>query len=729
MQYDPKSLTQTGPGLPQWQPFETIPFSWSGPVSRDQSISFTLIGPRVNLLLSFVRVALIITLALTMFGIWYRRGKGIKLPDFKSLFIYPCFILALCSPGLAESGDIPSQEMLNELQERLLEKDDCFPDCADIQDIHIRITPDDLNITATIDAQIQTAVPIPGHVQHWLPNRVLTDNTPAQGLLRTGGHLWLLIPKGKHTIHLSGPVRKQNSLQLVFPLKPHYATVDTEGWSVTGLHSQTTFDSQLQFKRITEGKQKRIEILETGVLPPFARVERSILLGLVWKMETIIKRVGPTGSPMVFDLPLLQGESVTTENIRVENGVAKINFRPNQTRLKWESFLEPTDRVTLTHGVTNKWTEIWKVDVSPIFHMEYEGIPVILHKTGNRWFPTWHPWPGETVTLAISRPQGADGRTMTIEKSHLQLRPGNRSTSAQLTLSINSSQGEQQTISLPPRAELQEVTINNKVQLIRQEGQQVILPITPGSQNIVMKWREPRGMSSHFQTSTIDLGNQSVNSHVDVHLPRNRWPLFTGGEQLVGPAILFWSVFIMVVMIAAGLAGTSLTPLRFYQWLLLGIGMSMSNLAACLIVVGWLMALAFREKLSSSPKNNFNRIQVGIGVLTFGAMAALLYAISHGLLGHPDMNILGNGSSSSILRWYQDVSDSTLPRAWVFSIPMWAYRLTMLAWALWVSFWLISILKWGWQRYTQPVIWYTQEKKGSKNESGEDSDEKSGLIR
>ncbi|MFZ0133433.1 MAG: hypothetical protein WAK95_12910 [Desulfobacterales bacterium] len=41
------------------------------------------------------------------------------------------------------------------------------------------------------------------------------------------------------------------------------------------------------------------------------------------------------------------------------------------------------------------------------------------------------------------------------------------------------------------------------------------------------------------------------------------------------------------------------------------------------------------------------------------------------------------------------MSDPTLPRAWVISIPMTVYRIAMLAWALWVSFWLVGILKWG----------------------------------
>ncbi|HUU41857.1 MAG TPA: hypothetical protein VMW42_13050, partial [Desulfatiglandales bacterium] len=213
----------------------------------------------------------------------------------------------------------------------------------------------------------------------------------------------------------------------------------------------------------------------------------------------------------------------------------------------------------------------------------------------------------------------------------------------------------------------------------------------------------------------IDLGIQSVNASVDVFLPRNRWPLFLGGDQLVGPAVLFWSVIIVIVLAAFGLSKTGLTPLRFYHWFLLGIGMSMSNLFASLAVVGWLIALDFRKKAEKLGKNAFNLTQIGIGFLTLLAMGSLVFAISHGLIGHPDMNIAGNGSNSAILKWYQDVSDNTLPQAWVFSIPMFAYRVAMLAWALWISFSIIKVLKWGWKRYTDPTIWYSSPAKPEKS--------------
>jgi len=295
---------------------------------------------------------------------------------------------------------------------------------------------------------------------------------------------------------------------------------------------------------------------------------------------------------------------------------------------------------------------------------------------------------------------------LTIEKSHLELRPGRKTTAARMAISIKSSQGGQHTISLPSSAALQEVSIMGKLQPVRQEGRNVALPITPGQQDIELKWIESKGMTTRYTSSSVDLGAPSVNASIDIHLPRERWPLLVGGEPLVGPAVLFWSVIIIIVLVAGGLSRTGWADLKFYQWLLLAIGLSMSHLAAGFIVVGWLIALDRRKSCDHFTGHRFNFIQMGIIVLTLAAMGSMVFAVSNGLLGHPDMNIAGNGSSGGLLRWYQDVSLSTLPQTWVVSIPMLFYRLSMLAWSLWLSFWLVGILKWGWQQFTRPTVWY-----------------------
>jgi hypothetical protein len=710
-QYDPEMQLQTGPGLPTWQ-WNTIALSWSGPVRAEQRISLLLLGPAANLALAAARVLLLIVLTLGLLRVGYSRGSGWRLHQTRQLFLLGLLPILLALPAPAKAATFPPPELLAELQSRLLEKDQCFPDCAALERLNLDLAPTRLALDLIVSARIETAVPLPGDARFWLPEQVLLDDRTAPALLRTGDTLWLQVPAGRHQVKLAGRLAEQAAVQLPLPQAPRHLTVAARGWTVEGIRPDGSAEQQLQFKRIPdETEQKRDPVLETGVLPPFLQIERTLLLGLVWKVETRLSRLSPPGAAVVLELPLLPGESVITEGLRQKDGRLQVNLAADQSALTWESFLERSGELVLRHAETQQWTEIWRVDVSPVFHLEYEGIPVILHQQGERWYPTWHPWPGEEVKLSISRPAGVPGRTLTIDKASISFNPGRRASDTALTLNLRSSQGGRHTITLPADAELQEVRIQGQPQPIRQEGRNLPLPITPGPQEIFLKWREPAGIAILQRTPEVDLGAPSVNTHLDLTLPASRWPLLLGGPRM-GPAVLFWSVLLIIILAAFGLSRTGLTPLKFHQWVLLGIGMSQSNIFGALLVVIWLLVLDRRGQVKTEMNHDhFNAMQSGLALLTLLALAALVGAVSRGLLGHPDMNIVGNGSDGALLRWYQDSSPEKLPRAWLLSIPMYFYRLAMLAWALWLSFILIRLIKWGWRQFSQPVLWYRPAKK------------------
>ena len=92
-------------------------------------------------------------------------------------------------------------------------------------------------------------------------------------------------------------------------------------------------------------------------------------------------------------------------------------------------------------------------------------------------------------------------------------------------------------------------------------------------------------------------------------------------------------------------------------------------------------------------------------VLTFAALGNLFWSIENGLLGLPEMQIAGNGSAASMLRWYLDRAGATLPRPWVLSVPLMVYRLAMLAWALWLAQALLRWLRWGWDCFSGGGLW------------------------
>ena len=101
-------------------------------------------------------------------------------------------------------------------------------------------------------------------------------------------------------------------------------------------------------------------------------------------------------------------------------------------------------------------------------------------------------------------------------------------------------------------------------------------------------------------------------------------------------------------------------------------------------------------------------------MLSLIALAALFGAVSNGLLGNPEMQIAGNGSSHTLLNWYQDRIGDSLPQVWVISLPVLAYRFLMLAWSMWMAFALIRWLQWGWGCFSHDRLWMPLRKAARK---------------
>lgn len=330
----------------------------------------------------------------------------------------------------------------------------------------------------------------------------------------------------------------------------------------------------------------------------------------------------------------------------------------------------------------------------------------------SQWLPEWHPWPGEKVTLHITRPKAVDGQTLTIDNSSLTLKPGQRSQDVELQISLRSSQGLQHTITLPETAVLQSVTIDGQVRPLRQEGRKLTLPVNPGKQAVMIAWQEAKALEKIISTPPVDLGLDSVNTNLTINLGEDRWVLFTGGPKF-GPAVLFWGVLIVIVVLSIGLGKIKLTPLKSWHWFLLLVGLSQIPIQLAVFVIAWLIILGWRSGQKSEMRY-FNALQVSIVILTLIALGQLFYAVAQGLLSSPEMQIMGNHSSAFNLRWYQDRSLSTMPVATVISFPIMVYRMLMLAWSLWLALSLLNWLKWGWSCFACNGLW--QKKAASSKE-------------
>jgi len=696
--YDPNAMVQTGPGLPKWR-WSTTSVTFSGPVERTQRLHFYFLSPPINLLLALLRALLLTLLFARLLPFGTARLPGFGRPAAALAALFLVFSLAP-----AARAEIPTDPLLERYKQRLLEKPDCAPTCASSSRMLLAVHDNVLRARLAIEVSATTAVPLPGGAEQWLPERVLVDGTPASGLLRSDdGQLWLRLAAGAHDVSVEGALPSRESLQIALPLKPHHVQVELEGWSIEGVHEDGLCDDHLQLTRAVHEGEGKGAALAAGALPPFVSVERTLVIGLNWQVKTRIERVTPVGSAVVLELPLLPGESVTTPDVRVVQGKVLVNMAPDATEVSWQSVLEQRSPITLVAPRASSWSEVWRLDLSPIWHATLAGVPVIYGAASAR-IPEWHPFPNESVVIQLVRPAGISGQTLTIDDSHYEVRPGLRATDATIGFGLRSSRGGEHVLHLPEGATLESVAVNGAPQPLRQQARNVTLAIVPGLQNVELRFRLPQGISTWFKAPAFDFGSKTVNATTSIRLSDSRWVLFAHGPRL-GPAVLFWSLSLVLALVALGLGLIPWVPLKRYEWLLLTIGLSQIPLPAAALVIGWLVALGFRRVHPAQRPYLFDLGQLALAGWTLTALGILVYAVQQGLMGTPDMQIQGNGSSSELLHWFDDRTGPIPEQPYVLSVPMLAYRAVMLAWALWLAVSLLRWLRWGWLSFSSDGFW------------------------
>lgn len=710
---DPNSMVQTGPGLPNWRGYRSTRLQWSGPVKADETSHLLLISPWGNMLIKFLGIGLLLGLSWRLISLsdgfswnpkqWFQRGAASAV----ALLLIP--LTFMLNEPVQATDSYPNEAMLETLKQRLTATPECLPECAQIEQMQLSVDQNALQARLRVHAVIDTAIPLPGSQSTWLSTQVMLNGESALAIKRDKSQqLWIVIPKGLNNIVLSGTLPKRNSIPLPLPLKPHSVTWQSSDkqWTLDGIKDNSSAESQLQLNRILSKDAKALQEQSQSTLPSFVRVERHLNLGLDWTVETTVTRLSPLDTPLSLNIPLLPNEQPMSEQLSIKAGQIKINLNATQRQTRWSSRLNTTDKLVLQASQRSDLLETWQIATSPVWHLESSGIPVNQYRNrGQQTVPVWYPWPKETLTLALSRPSGIAGQTVTILSSKTLINTGKRANNVTLDLSVLSSRGVLHEIKLPADAIVKQINIDGIPQRIQNTDNRLNITLKPGKQLVNVEWSESNALSSHYRFPSVDLGLPSVNSNFSMKLPLERWVLWVSGPSM-GPAILFWGVLLAILILSLILGASKLTPLRSWQWFLLGVGLSQSETALMILVIIWLFAIAFREKLTRKlDYAQFNAMQIGLVCLTVVALIVLSGAVANGLLGRPDMQIMGNGSNAYALNWYQDRADQLLPQPSVISVPLWIYRALMLAWALWLAMAVLSWLRWGWQSLNVGGLW------------------------
>ncbi len=697
LQVDPKAVVQTGPGVPNWV-FETATLSWSGPVSQGQRVRLFLLSPFTNLVLALLRVGLLAALALKLAEL--TRGQ---LLDPRAAGRIGVVLLAggLAVPGLARAA--PSAQLLQDLEARLVQPPACHPRCITVADATLSMSGDTLTLVAEVHARADTSWPVPGPTKVFVPGRVTIDGRPTTAMARMAdGFLHVRLDEGVHRVVVTGRVPPVDALPLAFGTPPKHLAWSGQGWALDGLRGDGTVEASVQLARML-GESSTGQSTEN--LTPWLEVRRQLDLGLPWRVRTVVRRVGPTDYPVSLKVPLLDGEAVTEGGFEASDGVVAVSLDRDQTEVGWLSTIPTTARVELRAATGVPWTEVWTLSCSPLFACRTDGPAPLVHVADGAWTPTWRVWPGETLAIDVSRPAGVEGQTTTIDAVDVEYRPGRRTLLAELGLTIRSSQGGRQTVELPEGAQLLSVTLDGVARPLQlRDWRELPVPLSPGSQRVVVKWQQPWSAGVVDRLPAVDLGSPAVNVRTVVKPSPDRWLVWLSGPRW-GPVVLMWTYVLVVLLVAPILARLRHSPLSTPAWALLGLGMTQVTFIAPLFVVGWFFALAWRRERPAAGRWTFNLVQLGLVVLTLVALGCLYAAIHTGLLWQPDSQVSGAGSTDNTLVWFVDRVAADVPRPTVISFPLWVWRVVMLAWSLWLASSLVRWLPWAWSAFSEGGVY------------------------
>jgi hypothetical protein len=715
--YAPNAIVQAGPGVPTWS-WNNYTLHWSGPVDAEQEMRLIILPSWLVSALRFVEVGLLLLFAgIIAAEIANRRWSlpgGFTLGRSQAAGALIVFLggslLAVSAPADAQ---MPDAELLRQLEQRLLEPPDCLPRCAEIAAADVSVGAATISMELDIHAMEDVAIPLPGSAQGWRPDAVLVDGAGNVRVLRMAdGSFWLYVRPGRHRVDLRGPVPAVDSLEVPFPAPARVINVNSDGWFVAGVKDRRLLAGSLQLTRLQTDDSGDAVRWESSRFPPFARIERTVELDLDWRVRTTVHRVAPAQGALTLDVPLIDGETIVSGDFTVTDGHVLVSMDPQQQEVSWVSNLPRQSPLTLTSVKGSPWKETWRFAVGNIWNAAFSGLPE--SNSGGSYSDVrvaeFDPRRGEQLTLTATRPEASAGSTLAFDSVALTATQGNRSSDVGLLLRYRSTRGAQHVIQLPDDAEITTVEIDGIEQTLRAEEGELTLPILPGEHSVSVTWRAEGEMGFSTSTPVVDLGAPAGNIELSQQLPADRWLIGTLGPRL-GPAVLYWPELAALIIFALLLGRTGLAPLNSWQWLLLGLGFSTFNWQVLAVVAIWLLACGARERIASEDLNwwRFNVLQVIIGGITVIALLSVITALPQGLLGTPDMHVTGHHSYGSTLSWFADRSESVLPIASAFTVPMWIYKILILSWALWLSFALLRWLPWVWQKFSSDGFWRSRK--------------------
>ncbi|WP_395377391.1 hypothetical protein [Marinicella sp. W31] len=690
--YQTGAILQAGKGTPQWR-FNAVRLQWDGPITAEQDFGLYLLTPVMRVIWRLLLVAASVLWFLMLLQSMLKRPTVAKKTTATSLFF--CSLM-LCFGCQVSAQQFPSDTLLNDLQKRLNKPEPCSLHCASLENATVEASNNQMQMVLNYHVLADVAIPLP-YSKSWHVSEVSINGVVQAHRIRYKEQPWIAVKAGINRIQLTGVLANKNNISIMFPIDPGNIRTQSDDWQFAGLDGHVLNNDILQLIAATRNTDSAEESKTTNY-QQFVKVKRSIVFDDQWRQVTRIERIAPLSGVINVAIPLMPNERPYDKLQRNTNGDVLVSLAPNQNSFSWKSVMERAPRIEWQAAQDASYLETWTFVSAPQWHVQIDGLPMIT-PTQSEYDPddffehVYMPRPGESLVAEVSRPEAVAGDILSIESINTNFTVGKRTTKANTSISYRATQGGSFQVNLDPAAEVKKVSYDGVDSNLVNEDGLVDIGFLPGTHKVDIEWHMNSALSSLHQTPLIRLDKDYSNLTQTIRVPRNRWLLW-GTSTGVGPAFLYWGELVIFSIIAFFLARLPYSPLKFWQWLILGYAFGTFSWMALTVLSVWLFYLNWKKQFNGFEAHHKNvLLQWGTIFFSFVSVVVLIGAVAFGLLSYPDMGISGQNASGSQLQWFVDSGAGEIPTISVLSLPLWVYKGLILLWSIWISFAAIKWLK------------------------------------
>jgi len=626
--------------------------------------------------------------------------------------------ILLLATGLA-NAQYPSDFSLKNLEDNYIKSKVCEFSCGSFGGIilkSVNLSSKDISFEIPVSATQLTAIELPFDIRSFNWVEFTLDGKETKSILSAKNKILIAIPYGSHKVGITAKIKNEQLRVDLLEDPKYFENNSSVNASIKKVGNSFFFELENGELKKVENAITDQEVSKVIFNERLYEINRSLFLSDKWRLTTTITPINKRDDNKVgkIEVPLLNGESPLSSDLEIKDNKVQVSLGGGE--FSWNSNIIPKEKL-IFENKDNKNLETWSVYNENNWIYSYIGINPISVSSNSKYknITTWIMWPTEKVEVSFDLPKISPGQLTNVEKLLFKTDFNENPLKHNISFVVNSSIGGKYNIVFEDKkVEVLKIKVGEAIIYNRVRDGILSLDLLAGENNIDIQFKsgENRIINS-IPKVKFETNIKNANFNIDIS---KRWVLAAGGGDFK-PAILLWGLLFGLVIISYFLSKIKKLPLSMTAWVLLLFGISQLTLIASIIIIGWFLAFAYRDKLlyqNIETKKlrgiGFNKVQSFLGVLSIVSILILISVVGNGLLSNPEIFVSGYNTNSNFLSWYIQSWDGVNNSPWVLSLPMTVYRGLMLMWGVWLAFSLMSWLKWMWGEYTKGGYWLKEKK-------------------